>query len=475
MKFTGRSRELGALRQLLDRPEPQLVRVTGLPGVGKSALVRRAAADYAGLAVTCPPLPDPAQRSSMADALRRHSIEVSGSDPQPAWRPLLEAVARAAGQASRPWVLVLDDAHRLGEARARLEEPLMAILRDAASKRTPLHVVLVGRESGVPGFTRREEERAEPSFPEPRPTTLNITPLPLRAAAPHLPGRSASARIRAYAVFGGIPGVLAHLDTKVTVGTNVRRLLLDPSGPLADAPLAWMEREVQTPSRYVAILRALSHGPADWGAVHGGVPGLTRSGQAAPYLKRLGELGLVETSVSLDAGPRSRSRRYTLTDPFPAFWLRFVLPWRVSEEANRDEPPLREHYARAIRARLDDHVESVLPVIARQHMEFDAIETLGSNARVNGALWGPGVDIPVAGILTSGAPYYGVCSWKPPIRPASPLDRLDAQIRETRHGFGRERRLRLVFTGRTTPTWLRRAVARRPEADLIDADDLVGA
>jgi AAA+ ATPase superfamily predicted ATPase len=37
MKFTGRSRELGALRQLLDRPEPQLVRVTGLPGVGKSA------------------------------------------------------------------------------------------------------------------------------------------------------------------------------------------------------------------------------------------------------------------------------------------------------------------------------------------------------------------------------------------------------------------------------------------------------
>ena len=62
----------------------------------------------------------------------------------------------------------------------------------------------------------------------------------------------------------------------------------------------------------------------------------------------------------------------------------------------------------------------------------------------------------------------------PTKRSASPLDDLDARVRETRYGFGRERRLRLVFTGRTTPTWLRRAVARRRDAQLIEAGDLVG-
>jgi hypothetical protein len=468
MTFAGRSQELGAIRGLLDQRHPVLLRITGLPGVGKSSLVRRAVTDFEGLVCTCPPLPAPDQRFAVASRIERTG-HPPGADAD--WPEIFAAILNAARSASRPWVLVLDDAHRLSEARARFLPSLIATLHTAAGDGVPLHVVLVGRHAGLP-----DEQEFPADFTV---STKRIPPLPLRAAANFLPGATAHARVRAYGVFGGIPRILSALDSSVTVGTNVRRLVLHGDGVLADAPLAWLEREVQKPTRYLAILRTLAYGAADWATVHTGVPDLTRSGQVAPYINRLAELGMVESATSLDAGTRSRSTRYSLTDPFLAFWLRFALPWRLDErryDERRDDQrsALREHYTRTVRPAVASHLESLMPGLARQHMRNDAIETLGGTARECGSLWGSSYEIPVAGILTSGAAFYGACSWKTPTRDADLLAALDADVRETRYGFGRERRLRLVFTGRAAPTWLRREVARRPDAELIDAGALLG-
>jgi hypothetical protein len=458
--------------------------VAGLPGAGKSTLVRRAAADFDGIAFTCPPLPDPSIRARLGERCRSAAFD---------WASLFAGMLEQAREADRPWVLILDDAHHLSDARARWVAPLLAVLREARRDVVAMHVVVVGREGGLPGEdelrlgdpggAERPGVPGRPADGEGRGgdregdevRTLRLGPLTLRAAAELLPGSEPYLRVRAYGVFGGIPAVLAQLDPSLTTGTNVRRLLLSPDGPLSDAPLRWLEQEVQTPTRYAAILDALAGGSTDWGGVHAGVPDLTRSGQVAPYLKRLVELGMVEVRTPLDAAPRSRARRYEAADPFLAFWFRFVLPWRLTEEAHHHPPPLRERYAGAIRPALADHMETVMPRIARGHMERDALETVGASARESGSLWGPGHDIPVAGILSSGAAFYGTCLWTAPESGTDPLARLDADIRETRYGFGRERRLRLLFSGRSTPTWLRREVARRPDAVLIDAGALVGA
>ena len=475
MHFTGRSRELGLLRRILDSRHPQLVRVWGLPGAGKSEVVRRAARDYRCIFHRCPPLPDPAQRTTLARGVREALVDAGtaldawiahDAAETPTWRELFEGLLVCAAAVGHPLVLVLDDAHRLTEARARFTEPLRLAQVRAAQEGVAFHIVLIGPELTM---TETAEPTAETGA-SPTQTALRIPPLPLRAAAPHLPGSRSADRVRAYGVFGGMPRVLAALDTSVTVGTNVRRLLLDESGALADAPLAWLERVVQTPSRYVAILATLAKGDADWGTLHAGVPDLTRSGQVAPYLKRLEDIGLIETRRSLDAGPRRRSTRYAITDPFVAFWFRFVFPWHLTETNEAIGP----HYARAIRPGINDHMEEVLPRVCRQHMELDAIETLGAVARESGSLWNADTEIPVAGTLTSGAVYYGVSHWGKPSANASPLDRLDAQVRETRYGFGREGRLRLLFTGRPAQPWLRRDVARRHDAKLIDADALLG-
>ena len=467
--FTGRSRELGVLRTEFDQLEARCITVSGPPGVGVSALIRSATDGYAGLRFRCPPRPDPLIRAALSNRIRGDISSESARDSEdvPTWAALLTELAEQASD-QRPFVLVLDDAHRLSDARSRIDLGLADALSHARAGQLPFHVVLTGRAGAMPAVGTTSN-MSTPSL------QLRVGPLPLRAAAPHLPGSEPYHKIRAYGVFGGIPGVLAHLDTSVTVGTNVRRLLLPDHGALADLPLSWLERSVQTPTRYVSTLEALSHSRVEWADLSDAIPDLTRSGQIAPYLKRLAELGLVSTYRSLDAAPRSRSTRYSLTDPFLAFWLRFILPWRVSERDTEIVP----HYASSIRPGIRDHLQNMMPALCRRHMEIDALETFGSNAREGGAIWNADVDIPVAGTLGTGAVYYGTCLWDPPAtRPRTPertpLERLDRNIRETRYGFGRERRERLVFTGRATPTWLRREVARRDDARIVSANELIG-
>lgn len=467
MDYLGRSRELGALRSVLDSRVASVTLVSGVRGGGKSALVRRVVLDYPHLVHVCPPLPEQAQRAGLATRIAGHgTTSGEGVADDAGWAELFDAVLGLATQEERPFALVIDDVHRLSEARARFVDPLMDVLARAAASEVPLHAVLVGSRDVV----GKVEETAARRDGPPDFTEIRVPPLSFRSAAPRLPGRGPDDRLRAYGVFGGVPGVLQHLDRDVGVGTNVRRLLLAPEGPLADAGGLWLERDLQTPARYYAILSTLSRGEADWGTVHEGVPDLTRSGQVAPYLNKLVDLGLIDIRRSVDAVPGGRARRYSITDPFFSFWFRFILPLRL--KGGGDEG---DDYARDIRPRLDAHLESILPMACRQHMRRDALETLGAVAREGGSLWGSDYDLPVAGILTNGAAYFGACDWipgRPGARP--PLRRIEEGMRASRYGFGRQHRLRLVFTGRPPPVGLVREIARDPDARLIDAEALMG-
>ncbi|MDX1495803.1 MAG: ATP-binding protein, partial [Longimicrobiales bacterium] len=276
----------------MDDRAPHLIHVSGLRGGGKSTLVRHVLRDYPGVLHVCPPLPDPDQRAALArrlgTALSSTGDETAIEDTLPLphdadWSEIFQDVLRRASRTERPFVLFLDDAHRLTEARSRFVEPMQATMREAASTGVALHVVLAGPGGGLPDVGAKAVEGISH-------TGITVGPLPFRPASALLPGRTPSGIVRAYGVFGGIPAVLRRLDRDVTVGTNVRRLLLSPEGGLIDAGARWVEGDLQSPSRYFAILRTLAKGEADWGTVHEGVSDLTRSGQVAPYLSRLEEL-----------------------------------------------------------------------------------------------------------------------------------------------------------------------------------------
>lgn len=463
-----RPHELGALRSALDRAEPALIHVTGLRGVGKSSLVRAATEGTRALVHRVVPLPEPRQREALADQVARELGPVAPHASEISWDGILDHLVHEAADA-HPLTLVLDDAHRLTEARARIGPALARALVSGREGRAPLHVVLVGTAGALPEVSLPRRP-ASPPDTTPEPLVVHVPPLPLRAALAWLPGATPEDRIRAYAVFGGVPAHLRLLDRQARLETNIRRLFLEAGAPLADRGLDVLERDVQVPARYVAVLAALATGEVDWGAVHRGVPDLTTSGQVAPYLRRLEELGLVEIRRSLDAGQGSRNRRYRVVDPLVAFWFRFVLPFRHTHP----EPDVDSWIAGVVRPSLDGQAASVFPEICRQHMALDAMEWAGANAREIGSLWGSGYDVDVAGILTSGAAFYGRPIWGSAPAGVRDLEELDAMVGETRYGFGRERRLRIVFSTGGFAAGLARWAARRDDVALVDGAALVG-
>jgi hypothetical protein len=318
--------------------------------------------------------------------------------------------------------------------------------------------VLVGRGGGLPELPAKAGRSVD--------LHLALGPLSLREALPFLPGDDGESRIGAYAVFGGNPARLRLLDPEASLATNIRRLVLNPGARLVREGLDVLERAVQSPSRYVAILRSLALGATDWSRIHEGVSDLTKSGQVAPYLSRLAELGLVETRRSLDAGPRSRNRHYRIRDPFHQFWYRFVLG-HVERLVTGTGT---EHWAEEIRPELDAHIETVFPEVCRQFMVEGASERFGSDAREVGGLWGPDYDLPVSGLLA----FHGKCVWAGEAR-SGLVRELDREIRETRYGFGRERRLRVIFSRKAPGRELERAAAKRENLFLVGPEEIAGS
>jgi hypothetical protein len=406
---------------------------------------------------SCTPLDAAAQRALLTRAWLADERPAEPDDD--ALLPLTERLAVG----REPVALVVDDLDHLADAPG-VAAALARLWHEARARALPLRLVLVGTAEGLARLGDDGEGVGAVDGLD-----LTVPALSAREVASALPGWSARDRFLAWAVFGGSPSTLRHLDPSLRLATNVQRLVLDPEGPLHEAGPAVLARLFLKPERYAALVRALAGGARDWGELRRAVTDFTSSSQLAPYMASLEDHGVVRAERSLDARPRSRNRRYHLTDPFPASWYRLVLP-HVGSASGADAAAVwREH----VRDDLEAWGEHLLPAACRDFLSRGAEEVLPAAAREVGGLWGDGYDLPVAGTLRTGAPLYGRCVWG---RRATVADAeaLAAEVRGTRYGFGREARLRALFTTGPVDHTLRRLEARDPHLLVVDLATILG-
>jgi len=440
------------LRGWLDGAPPRLLLLEARPG----AHARRRISAALDVARWLRPHPGGGEASlaAFAGALDVESEGDPAGDPdwEAFWSRWVEAAAR---RPAVPWII--DDAGSLPAAAWRALVNGWARVRGQAA---PVRLVLVVG----PGDTH---DRLD-GLPHDR---LSAAPPPAWRWVDRLPGWSAPDRIRAASIFGAQERFAHLLDPSRSLGRNVRSAVLSPDSALASEPLERLRTAVQRPERYLRILEALATGATEWGEIRRGVGGLTTSGQLGPYLRTLEELGLVEGARSLDASPRTRARRYRIVDPWVAFWFACVLPaWhRLGVVDSRT-------LWSEVSGRLDVHVERTLPTLVREWLRTSAtLPHLRSTAREVGGLWGEGYEIDVAGTLMNGAIVYGWTRWAREGFDRGEVALRREQLRRTRYGFGRERRLRL-FVQRDPPDHdLTRVDARDPDVLVLSVRDLVEA
>lgn len=242
-------------------------------------------------------------------------------------RPLAEALVKLS---CRGQVVVLDEFQRLANAGIA---QLIQEAWDRWGRGCTPGGLLVLTGSAIGTIERIALQGGAPLYGRAC-SQLRLGPLDFTRAYPFL--REAKDPVEAftlYSIFGSSPHTLSLVDPKWGIEGNLRRLVLETGAPFREEPLRLLESELREPSRYLAILEASVPGPVSVGKIsqRTGLP-VTSIG---PYARRLEDMGLL-ARVPLYGTRRSL---YRVSDPYTAFWLRYVWSrWHLFEKGLTPPP-----------------------------------------------------------------------------------------------------------------------------------------
>lgn len=449
----------------------QIILVTGAPGSGKTFLISEALSGLSGVHFCAAGLEDSQHQSLFAGQLDRQAPESAAFAAQrPGWAALLE---RAFGDPDR--FLVLDGIGSLVRSNKQFLAILGTAWRNALRQESAPLVILVDRDRTVldrvnaKGSTFRDPMERATAATDPG-VWLEVAPLPYPAWS-RWTSPEPLELLRLAGAFGGRPAVMRHVDGAGSLALNYQRLVLDPDGPLWDEPLLGWSGDLKHAGRYGALCTALAEGARQWADLADYLGKDASTSSVGPYMKRLVSLGRVRPESSLDARRGGRGQRYALSDPFDALWWSAVLPLRSELESRVESPASAwQTIAKEI---LPEHMGRMLPTLCRQFLQTSSQPVLGATARHAGSLWGDGYDIPVAAILQNGAVVYGACHVGPEVMTDVALDRLESHVRATRFGFGREARIRALFSLSGFSEALALRASRDPLVRLIGPSEMV--
>ena len=88
-----------------------------------------------------------------------------------------------------------------------------------------------------------------------------------RQLAEFVPRYSSEDLLRAYGIFGGLPGHLSLLDPQADLATNVARIVLNPNGRLFDDAQHMLDAFLADAVVHYSIVEAIARGERTWSRI----------------------------------------------------------------------------------------------------------------------------------------------------------------------------------------------------------------
>ncbi len=347
MVFFNRTDELQALDERWASNRGELMIVFGRRRVGKSRLITHWGEQRRHLYYEAT---GGSERDHLED-IGREIARVSGrrvyeEQPLTSWRGAFAAFEELLEDG--PILIALDEFQFLARRNAEIGS-LVNDLIERHREDPRLRLILAG--SDVSFFEREVVGYGAVSYGR-RTGSLRLEPFAWSSIEPFLPGWSVEDRIRAWAVYGGMPYYLDELDPSNDLSGNIVRTILYPDGLLRDEPefLLAQESRIRERDTYMSTLRAIAAGHTKLGEIAQRIqrrPNDTRS-----FLETLEGMRLVRRRYPVTARGGAKVF-YAITDPFLRFWFRFVAPYesRLQSRASADR-----HLRETILPALDEFV-----------------------------------------------------------------------------------------------------------------------
>lgn len=431
MPFINRAEELTRIRAVLTSRRPELYIVYGRRGVGKSTLLKEALANHHHLYYQATTQLLPQQLEDLTAAFRAFAPEAIVGGTLASLDHFLAAIEQyALGHADQPTVIVLDELPYLAHA----EPAAPSIIQRwwdrvrQAGHFTHLTLFLLG---SVVSWMERETLSEHGPLHNRRTGQLKLGPLDYVDAARFYPRYSPIERVRAYAIWGGLPSYLDEMDPTRPIWDNVRERILFGGARLAEEPRWLRFSDLRHEALYASLLRAIAQGKAAPGKIARRV-GRNSASEIAHALNGLVDLGLVRRMVPVheEGQDRARSTIYQVADNYVAFWYQLVEP--VLPRINRRQ------YDRAladIQQRFDDYVAGQAFEDICRHYLFRALEARklpdGLDFDTVGSWWASRDDeqdqVDVLATLDKRGVLAGECKWS--ASPFGPPTGVSAGIR----------------------------------------------
>jgi hypothetical protein len=130
--------------------------------------------------------------------------------------------------------------------------------------------------------------------------------------------------VRVYGCLGGVPAYLLKFDPDVPFWDNVATRIFRKGEFLYGEAEFLLREELREPRLYSAILKAVAFGASSFGEI-AGFTGLEKT-LLSKYLDVLEKLGWIERLYPVGERIKPRKALYRISDPYMAFWFRYVFP-----------------------------------------------------------------------------------------------------------------------------------------------------
>ena len=312
--FIGRERELAALTgELNDWTHRSAVLVYGKRRVGKSTLIRRAAESFQGIVVSHMCVSSTYRGNlellcqSVSDALGLQGLRFDS----------LQGLMTFLGTDEQRFLVILDEYPYLRETgrRGDVDSILQAVI-----DRLPGNVKLILCGSYV-SMMRELLEEDNPLFGR-FSLIQHIRDFDYYDASKFYPALPPRQKIAFYAVFGGSPYVLEHLESERPLRENLLRLLLPETGLVRTHVEYIMLREIRK-AYDVRILEALGNGKKRYSEIRGHLQ-LPETGLLDKQIKILLDMETIRKTAPINRRSDKKKQFYEIEDNLTRFYFAFL-------------------------------------------------------------------------------------------------------------------------------------------------------
>lgn len=309
--FLGREKELKMLSDYYDSSTFEFGVIHGRRRVGKTTLLKESIKGRKSLYL----LAQQANAKTNLDLFSKRYGELLGVGQitYDSFRDFFEAIFK-----EDQLIVVLDEFSYLTEVDASIESVLQGLI-DTYKEMTSIKFIISGSEIGM---FNNHFSVSKPLFNR-QTFSYHLKECDYLESSLYYPKFKAEDKVRAYAVFGGLPYYLSQIDDGLSIEENIKRLITNENARFSNEVNMLLHTELRSIQEYQSVLQAIHSGSTKLSEIDS-KSRIQDTAKTSKYVKKLMELEIIEKEYKFLEKPNSKNHLFRIKNNFIAFYYHFV-------------------------------------------------------------------------------------------------------------------------------------------------------